>query len=131
MSFGTADQIAACDYVGIVSLGDTPDKMETAGFTVTRSERVNAPVIDQLPVAVECKVVDITEEYGETRVVGEIVGMVADEAVLTGGKVDFAKLRPVVFDSAGMCYREVGPSVGGAWGVGKSLMPPEQPRRAP
>ena len=122
MSFGTADQIAACDYVGIVSLGDTPDKMETAGFTVTRSERVNAPVIDQLPVAVECKVVDITEEYGETRVVGEIVGMVADESVLSGGKIDYAKLRPVVFDFAGMCYREVGPSVGGAWNIGKTLV---------
>lgn len=122
VSFATKDRIAACDFVGIVSLGKVADKMEKAGFTVTKSAKVDAPLIDQLPVVLECAVVSVSEEYGETRIVGEIVGMSADEDVLTDGKVDLDKLQPVLFDSSALCYRDVGPSVGGAWNVGKSLM---------
>ena len=122
VSFATKPQIEACDYVGIVSLSKVKNKMEKSGFTVTKSGKVNAPIIDQLPVAIECKVISITEEYGETRVVGEIVGMSADESVLTNGKVDLDKLQPVMFDSSILCYREIGANVGGAWNVGKKLM---------
>lgn len=122
VSFATKAQIAACDYVGLVSLGKVSEKMQKSGFTTTKSEKVNAPIIDQLPVTLECNVVSITSEYGETRVVGEIIGMSADESVLTDGKVDLTKLQPVMFDSSALCYREIGESVGGAWNVGKSLM---------
>ena len=79
VSVATADQVAACDYVGIVSKNKVPDKLEKCGFTVTKSDKINAPVIDQLPVAVECKVIELQEEFNETRVVAEIVGMKADE----------------------------------------------------
>ncbi|MBR3630534.1 MAG: flavin reductase family protein [Oscillospiraceae bacterium] len=122
VAFATADQVEACDYVGLVSGSKVPDKLEKCGFTVTQSDRVNAPVIDQLPVTIECRVVALQEEFGETRVVAEIVGMKADEEVLTDGKVDLGKLRPVIYDTAGKCYRVVGDSVGGAWNVGKKLL---------
>ena len=122
VSYATADQVAECDYVGIASGNKVPDKLARCGWTVTKSDKVNAPVIDQLPIAVECKVIKIEEELGETRVVAEIVGLKADEAVLTDGKVDLGKLRPIVFDTVGMCYREVGASVGGAWKAGKQFM---------
>lgn len=122
VSFATKAQIAACDYVGLVSQGKVADKMEKSGFSTVKSEKVNAPIIDQLPVALECTVVSISEEYGETRVVGEIVGMAADESVITDGKVDLEKLQPVMFDSSALCYREIGANVGGAWNIGKSLM---------
>ena len=122
ISFATKEMIAACDYVGIVSAAKVPDKMEKAGFTLTKSKKVNAPVINELPVAIECNVLSITEEYGETRIVGEIVGMVAEEDVLTDGNVDLEKLHAVMFDSSSMCYREIGASIGGAWSVGKRLM---------
>ena len=122
IAFATAEQIAACDFVGLVSGEKVPDKLEQCGFTVTPSDKVNAPVIDQLPVTIECKVLDIQEEFGENRVVAEIVGMKADEEVLTDGKVDLDKLHVVVYDTVGKCYRAVGGSVGGAWNAGKKFL---------
>ncbi|SDA14352.1 NADH-FMN oxidoreductase RutF, flavin reductase (DIM6/NTAB) family [Ruminococcus sp. YE71] len=121
VSFATKEFLAECDYVGMVSQAKVPDKFEKAGFTVTKSEKVNAPVIDQLPVALECEVRDIIEEYGETRVVAQIVGMTADESVLTDGKVDLGKLNPLMFDSSARAYREIGGIVGGAWDAGKKF----------
>lgn len=121
VAFATQEQIAACDYVGIVSGAKEPDKLTKCGLTVTKSDKVNAPIIDQLPVSIECRVVELTEEFHETRVVAEIVGMKADESVLTDGKVDFGKLHLVVFDTVALCYRTVGDSVGGAWNVGKQF----------
>ena len=121
VAFATAEQVEACDYVGIVSKNKVPDKLEKCGFTVTKSDRVNAPVIDQLPVTIECRVLELQEEFHETRVVAEIVGMKADDAVLTDGKVDLGKLHPIVFDTISLCYRAVGESVGGAWNAGKKF----------
>ena len=121
VSFATKEYVEACDYVGIVSQNKVPDKLEKCGFTVTKSEKVNAPIIDQLPVAIECKVVDIQEEYGESRIVAEIVGMKADESVLTDGAVDLDKLHPIMFDTVAKCYREIGANIGGAWAAGKKF----------
>ena len=122
VAYATADQVAACDFVGLVSGNKVPDKLEKCGFTVTKSDKVNAPVIDQLPVTIECRVIALQEEFGETRVVAEIVGMKADEEVLNEeGKVDLGKIRPVIYDTAGKCYRVVGDSVGGAWNAGKKF----------
>ena len=118
VSFATKDFLAECDYVGMVSQKNVPDKLERAGFTVTKSAKVNAPVIDQLPAALECKVKDIIEEYGETRVVAQIVGLVADDSVLTDGKVDLGKLQPIMFDSSAKAYRVIGDIAGGAWEAG-------------
>lgn len=122
VSFATKEYVAEADYVGLVSADKVSDKMEKSGFTVTKSEKVNAPVINELPVAIECKVISITEEYNETRVVGEIVGMSADEAVLTEDKVDLEKLKPIMFDSSSLAYREIGAIIGGAWDAGKKLI---------
>ena len=84
VSFATQDQVAAADYVGIVSQTKVAEKMEKSGFTTIPSQLVNAPIIEQLPVALECQVVMIAEEFNETRIVGEIVGMSADESVQIG-----------------------------------------------
>lgn len=119
VSFATKEQVQACDYVGIVSGNKVPDKLAKCGFTVTKSDKVNAPVIDQLPVAIECRVIELQEEFKETRVVAEIVGMKADDSVLTDGKVDLSKLHPIMFDTVALCYREIGDNVGGAWNAGK------------
>lgn len=121
VSFATKEQVEACDYVGIVSGNNVPDKIARCGFTTTKSDKVNAPVIDQLPVAIECKVIELQEEFKETRVVAEIVGMKADDSVLTDGKVDFGKLHPIIFDTVSLCYREVGDNVGRAWAAGKKF----------
>lgn len=122
VSFATKELLAECDYVGIVSQANVPDKLGKAGLTVTKSERVNAPIIDALPVALECKVIDIIEEYGETRVVAQVVGMIADESVLTDDKVDLDKLKPLMFDSSAKAYRVIGEIAGGAWDAGKKFI---------
>lgn len=119
IAFATAEQIAACDYVGIVSGNNVENKLEKCGFTVTKSDKVNAPVIDQLPVAIECRVIDIQEEFGETRVVAEVVGLKADDNVLTDGKVDYSKLGLVIYDTVSKCYRTVGGKAADARSVGK------------
>ena len=121
VAYAAADQIAACDYVGIVSGNNEENKLEKCGFTVTKSDKVNAPVIDQLPVTIECKVIDIQEEFGETRVVAEVVGLKADENVLTDGKVDYGEAGLVIYDTATKCYRKVGDSVAAARSAGKKF----------
>lgn len=122
VSFATKEYVDACDYVGIVSANKEPNKMAKSGFTVTRSDKVNAPIINQLPVAIECKVIELQEEFGETRVVAQIVGMKADESVLTDNKVDLDKLHPIMYDTVALCYREIGANIGSAWITGKKLM---------
>lgn len=121
IAYASADQIAACDYVGIVSGNNVPDKLEKCGFTVTRSDKVNAPVIDQLPVTIECRVVDIQEEFGEVRVTAEIVGLKADENVMTDGKVDYSKVGLVTYDTVSKSYRAVGDSIAAARSIGRKF----------
>ena len=97
------------------------DKLAKCGFTVTKSDKVNAPLIDQLPVAIECRVIDIQEEFGETRVVAEVVGLKADESVMTDGKVDYDKVGLVTYDTVSKTYRTVGGSVAAARSIGRKF----------
>ena len=90
VSMATADFVKECDYVGIVSGNDIPDKLERCGFHTVKSELVDAPIILELPMCVECKLKSYDPE--SCRLVGEIVNVSADESVLTGGKIDPAKL---------------------------------------
>ena len=65
--------------------------------------------------------IELQEEFNETRVVAEIVGMKADDSVITNGKVDLEKLKPIMFDSVALCYRKIGANIGGAWNAGKKF----------
>lgn len=115
VSFADIRTVAESDYLGIVSGNNVPDKVAKVGFTVTPSPNVDAPIINEYPLTLECKVVS----WNDGILVGEVVNMSADESILTDGKVDLAKLQPIVFDAAGMCYRAIGEVVGGAWNAGK------------
>ena len=120
LSFATQRDIAQSDYFGIVSANDVPDKIARAGFTVTKSANIYAPIINEYPLTLECKVVELMERpEGGCFVIGEIVNTVADPSILTDGKIDLDKLQPVVFDAATVSYRAVGEQVGKAWGSGK------------
>lgn len=127
VSFATKDDVAQSDYFGIVSANDVPDKVAKAGFTVTKSPNVDAPIINEYKLTLECRVVTFDEnENGGARVVGEVVNMSADESVLDeDGKIDLGKLQPVVFDSSKNTYRVVGEKVGDAWGSGKKIIEAE------
>ena len=117
VSFADIRTVAESDYFGLVSGSKVPDKVARAGFTVTPSPNVNAPIIDQYPLTLECKVVS----WSDGILIGEVVNMCADECVLTDGKVDLEKLQPIVFDAAAMTYRSIGKVVGKAWGDGKKF----------
>ena len=119
VSFGTAKTVISCDYVGIVSANDVPDKLARAGFHATRSERINAPIIDELPMTVECRLIKFNEDG---VCIGEIVNISADESILDeNGKIDVKKLNPVIYDSVSHAYLSLGERVGQAFSDGKKL----------
>lgn len=120
VSMADAAHVAACDYVGIISANDVPDKLEKAGFHTTRSEFVDAPLIDELPMALECRLVSYDEE--SCRMVGEIVNVSAEESVLDeNGKIDPPKLQPITFDPVNNAYLKLGEKVGNAFRDGLAL----------
>ena len=120
VSMATADQIAACDYVGIVSGNKVPDKFARAGFHAEKSEFVDAPLIRELPMALECSLISYDSE--SCRLVGKIVNVSADESILgENGKVDPAKLRPITFDPMNNHYLILGEKAGNAFRDGTSL----------
>ena len=121
ISMATAEQLVACDYVGIASGNTEPRKLEKAGWHTTRSEFVDAPLIDELPMALECRLVSYDPET--CRLVGEIVNVSADESVLgADGRIDPDKLDPITFDPIHAAYRKLGEKVGSAFQDGKQLM---------
>lgn len=120
VSMATAKYMAACDYVGIVSGTKEPDKFAKAGFHASRSEFVDAPLIDELPMAVECRLISYDPE--SCRLVGEIVNVSADESVLgENGKVDVKKLQPLTYDPMNHQYLVLGEAVGQAFHDGLAL----------
>ena len=120
VSMATAEQVVACDYVGVESGNKEPDKFAKAGFHATKSALVNAPLIDELPMAVECELISYDPEM--CHLVGRIVNVSADERVLdAAGKIDPAKLRPIAFDPVHNAYLELGAKVGNAFRDGLAL----------
>ncbi len=120
VSMATAAQVVPCDYVGIASGNNVPNKLEKAGWHTTKSEYVDAPLIDELPMAVECRLVSYDPE--SCRLVGEIVNISADESVLDAqGKIDPDKLEPITFDPIHNTYRKLGEKVGNAFRDGAAL----------
>ena len=118
VSFADVRTVAESDYLGLVSGTKVPDKVAKVGFTVTPSPNVDAPIINEYPLTLECRVVS----WSDGILIGEVVNQSAAESILTDGKVDLAKLQPIVFDAAGMCYRAIGDVVGGAWAAGKKFV---------
>lgn len=120
VSMATVGTVAACDYVGVVSGNDEADKMGKAGFTTAKSEFVDAPVIEELPMTVECKLISYNPET--CILLGEIVNVSADSGILDeNGKIDADKLEPVTFDPIHNTYRVLGKVVGNAFRDGMAL----------
>ena len=119
VSMATAGQMAACDYVGIVSGNKEPHKFAKAGFHATKSSFVDAPLIDELPMALECQLISYDPE--SCRLVGKIVNVSADESVLgENGKVDVHKLQPITYDPMNHHYLVLGEKVGQSFHDGVS-----------
>lgn len=107
------------DYFGIDSANDVEDKFERTGYTAIQSDKVNAPIIDEFPLVMECELAEIVETDNLHAIVGTIVNVAADEEVIDeNGKVDPRKLNAISFDNFQSGYYEIGDKVGQAWDAG-------------
>ncbi len=119
VSFADAANVIPADYVGMVSANSEPKKLEKSGFHITKSEFVNAPLINELPVALECRLIKMNEDG---NIIGQIVNVSADESVLgADGSINFDKFRPISFDPVHNAYRVIGEKVGNAFRDGGLL----------
>ena len=123
LSIADIPHIEAADFFGIASGNKMPDKFERSGLSAVKSEKVDAPIVQEFPLTLECRVIeDKMEVYGH-HIIGEIAGVLADEAVLDEkGKVDAAKLNAFVFDQFRSGYYAIGEKGGQAWHTGAPLM---------
>lgn len=121
VSIADRSNLVAADYVGIVSGNKEKDKIRKSGWTAEKSSFVDAPLFKELPVALECKLISYDKE--SCRLVGEIVNVCADEAVLDcEGKIDLEKFSPITYDPVHHTYRVLGEVVGKAFSDGKELI---------
>ena len=123
LSIADAAHIEAADFFGIASGNKLPDKFARSGLTAVKSEKVDAPVVQEFPLTLECRVVeDRMELYGH-QILGEIVGVLAEERVLDeAGNVDVTKLNALVYDQMQSGYYTIGEKAGQAWETGTALM---------
>ena len=119
VSIATETQVIAADYVGIVSGNKVPNKLEKTGWHILPAETVDAPLFEELPMALECRLVSYDTDT--EMLLGEIVNVCAEESILTDGIIDPAKLRPISYDPANHAYLLVGQKVGAAFHDGKQL----------
>ena len=114
-----AEHVVECDYVGIVSGNNDSDKMKKAGFSTVKSEFVNAPIINELPLVLECELIKIIDG---SKFIGEIKNVSADEKILDeNGKIDLTKFAPITYDPMSYGYYRLGEKVGNAFSDGKKL----------
>lgn len=120
VSIADAKNVVAADYVGIVSGNKVPDKIEKAGWHAVKSDMVDAPLFEELPMALECRMISYDRE--SCRLVGEIVNVCADESILgEDGKIDLSKFEPITYDPVHHTYIRLGEKVGNAFSDGKVL----------
>ncbi|MBQ7544253.1 MAG: flavin reductase family protein [Synergistaceae bacterium] len=123
VALADAAHIKEADFLGTASGNVMADKFARTGLTAVKSAHVDAPVIQEFPLTMECRLEEVRECFGEMRVVGTIVNVLAAEEVLDEkGKVDAGKLNAVMFDQFRNTYYTVGQQFAQAWRVGAELM---------
>jgi flavin reductase (DIM6/NTAB) family NADH-FMN oxidoreductase RutF len=121
------DTMDESDFFGIATANKMADKFERSGLHATKSERVDAPIVDEYPVTLECEVVEMQDQPYGLRVLGRIVNVVADESVLDEkGKIDAGKLHAFAFDQMRNGYYEIGEQIGRAWHNGARFVKGEK-----
>ena len=123
VSLADRDHMDVADFFGIASGNKMDDKFERTGYHAVKSEFVNAPVIEEFPVVMECELAEVTSTDSFYAIVGKIVNTAAEEKVLSEkGKVDPMKLNALMFDQFQHGYYVAGEKVGKAWNAGAGLM---------
>ncbi len=120
---GIADaaHLVEADYFGCVSGNDTPDKFANSGLTFTKSEHVDAPVINEFPLCMECEFIKYDDDEYGCGVIGKVVNTLAEESVLNGDLVDQSKVAAIAFDPYTRSYFKVSERVGTAYHDGLVL----------
>ena len=123
VAFATKDTMVASDFVGIVSAKNDPEKMQKTGWTVLKSENVNAPVFTDFPMTMECRILRKIDESEEGYyIVAEIVNILVDEKYIgDDGKPDVAKMGLITYEPIHHGYVALGERVGNAFSDGKTL----------
>ncbi len=122
-SFADRAHLVEADYVGLVSGHQNPDKITAAGLHPVKSDFIDAPLFEELPLTLECRAVEITDGPGGVRIIGEVVNMSADETILgDDGMVDADKAEFLSFDRLRRVYRTLGKVAGQAYHDGTKLM---------
>ena len=119
------DTLRESDFLGTATSYKMANKFERTGLHAVKSERVDAPVITEYPLTLECEVVEMQSQPYGLRVLGKVVNVLADESVLDdAGKIDAGKLHAFAFDQMRNGYYAIGEKVGQAWHSGADLMKP-------
>ena len=118
VGYPSIEQVAEADWIGMAS-GYEHDKIAEVGWTSSKAEKVNAPVINELKLTIECKVVNTVSVGSHTQITGEVVNIQADESIIDErGKYDLAKLNPIIYDEEQFAYRTVGGKTADAFKAG-------------
>ncbi|MCD7739374.1 MAG: flavin reductase family protein [Lachnospiraceae bacterium] len=121
VSIADAAHVVEADYFGVVSGNNTPDKFAKSGLTAKKSAHVDAPIINEFPLCMECEFIEYQDgEYG-CGVIGKVVNTTADESVMDGDKVNMAKVSAIAFDPYTHGYYKVTERVGEAFRDGLKL----------
>ena len=121
ISIADADHIVQADYFGVVSGNRFTNKFEKSGLTASKSEIVDAPVINEFPLCLECEFIEYQDnEYG-VGVIGKVVNVTADEKVMVDGKLDMSLVNAIAFDPYTHGYYLVNKRVGEAFKDGLQL----------
>ena len=121
VSIADATHLVEADYFGVESGNNVPDKFARSGLTACKAETVDAPVINEFPICLECKFIEYqSNEYG-CGVIGKVVNVTADERVMVDGRIDMSRVNAIAFDPYTHGYYKVTERVGNAFQDGLAL----------
>lgn len=121
VSIADAAHVAEADYFGVVSGNKEAHKFEKSGLTAVKSELVDAPVINEFPICLECEFVEYQADGFGIGVIGKVVNITADERVMAGDKIDMSLVNAIAFDPYTHGYYKVTERVGEAFKDGLKL----------
>ena len=122
VSIADANHVKEADYLGVVSANNTPDKFEKSGLSYEKSNCVDAPIINEFPICMECEFIEYQDDEYGAGVIGKVVNVTADESVMNGDNVDISLVDAISFDPYTHGYYKVSERVGNAFSDGKKLM---------
>lgn len=121
VSIADANHVKEADYFGVVSGNNTPNKFENTSLTAVKSENVDAPIINEFPICMECEFIEYQDDQYGCGVIGKVINVTADEKVMKGDNIDISLVNAIAFDPYTHGYYKVTERVGNAFKDGLEL----------